>query len=349
MIALALLAALLSAQTALPPEVIEHVNAALAAQKAGRLDDAIAAFTRVAELAPALPAAHVNLGNAHMQKGDFASAIKPLRRALELNPGLAGAEQMLGFSLLAAGYAAGAIPLLEKTKSIDALGIALFQAGRTVEAIVQLQTALDQRPNDPELLYYLGRASAALSKQNYDTLRAAHPDSARAHQLLGELEAAQRKLPQAEKEYREALRIRPKTPGVRLQLGALYADAGQWDKAETELRAEALARPGDAETAYRLGHALLEQGKAKDARRELERADTLAASMPETLYDLGKACSLDRDLAAAEKHWLALLAVEKDSALAAQTQFALAGLYRQQGHLEKAAAAMKEYQRLRGR
>ena len=254
---------------------------------------------------------------------------------------------MLGYALLASGFTAEAIPLLEKTNSQDGLGIALLLAGRSVEAIVHLQTALDQRPNDPDLLYYLGRASAALSKRSYDTLRSAHPDSARAHQLEGEMLSLQRKLPEAEKEYREAIRIRPQTPGARLQLGELYGVAGQWDKAEAEFRAETRARPGDAEASYRLGHALLEQGKTREARAELERADGLAPAMPETLYALGKACWLGQDIAAAEKHWVTLLSLEKESALAAQAHFGLAGLYRRKGMPERADGEMKEYQRLR--
>jgi len=161
------------------------------------------------------------------------------------------------------------------------------------------------------------------------------------------MNAVQRKLPEAEKEYREALRIRPDAPEVRLQLAEIYGAAGQWDKAETELRAETRARPGDAEAAYQLGRALLEQGKVQEARKELERADGLAPSMPETLYALGKACSLNSDFTAAEKSWLALLAIEKETALAAQAHFGLAGLYRRRGMLERAQGEMKEYQRLR--
>jgi len=346
MIHSALLVVLLAAQS-LSPEVLKHVADGMAAQKAGRLDEAIVAFTRVAELAPALAAAHSNLGNVYMLKGDYAGALKPLRQALTLNPKLAGAQQQLGYALLATGYAAEAIPLLEKTKSVDGLGIALFQAGRLAEAVGQLQMALDQRPNDPELLYYLGRASATLSKQSYDALRAAHPGAARTHQVLGEIEAVQRKLPDAEKEYREALRIREDTPGVRLRLGEIYAASGQWEKAEAELREEALRRPGDAEVSYRLGSALLEQGKMKPARAELERANGLAPSMPETLYALGKACLADGDLAASEKHWLALLEMERETALAGQAHFGLAGIYRRQGMPEKAERNRKEYQRLR--
>ncbi len=347
MTASALIGVVLLAAQSLPPDVVKHATAGLDAQKAGRFDEAIAEFTKVSELAPALAAAHSNLGNAYMQKGDFAAAVKPLRRSLELNPSVVGAQQMLGYALLAAGFTAEAIPLLEKTNSQDGLGIALLLVGRTVEAIGHLQPALDQRPNDPDLLYYLGRASAALSKRSYDALRSAHPDSARTHQLEGEMLSLQRKLPEAEKEYREAIRIRPQTPGARLQLGELYGVAGQWDKAEAEFSAETRARPGDAEASYRLGHALLEQGKVQDARAELERADGLAPSMPETLYALGKACWLGQDIAAAEKHWVALLSLEKESALAAQAHFGLAGLYRRRGMPERAESEMKEHLRLR--
>lgn len=339
------LCAFLAAQT-LPPEAMRHVQAGMAAQKQGRHDEAIAAFARVAEIVPTLAAAHVNLGNAYLQKGDYIAAIAPLRRSLELNPNLVGAHQMLGFALLSAGYVRDAIPHLEKAQAPDGLGIAMFQAGRTVEAIVQLRAALEQRPNDPELLYYLGRAAAQVSQQSLDALQAAHPASARTHQLQGETLAVQRKLPEAEKAYREALRVRPATPGVHLQLGELYATAGEWGKAAAEFQAETKARPGDAEAAYRLGHALLEQGKTKEARTQLERARELAPSMPETLYQLGKACSLTGDSAAAEKHWLAQLAIEKDTPLAAQAHFGLAALYRRQGQTAKAEAAMREYRRL---
>ena len=346
---LASLFTILLAAQSLPPEVVKHVVAGTTAQREGRYEEAIVEFTRVTVLAPELAAAHVNLGSAYLRKGDYAAAVKPLRRALDLNPGLIGAHQMLGFALLSSGHSVEAIPHLEKTESADGLGIALFKAGRLVEAVVRLHAALEKRPNDPDLLYYLGQASGMLSKQSLDSLQAGHPAAARTHQLNGELNAIQRKLPEAEKAYREALRIRPETPGVHLQLGEVYASAGQWDKAEVEFRSEARARPGDAEAVYRLGHALLEQGKVKEARAELERADGLAPAMPETLYDLGKACSLGGDLAAAERHWRALLAIEKETQLAAQAHFGLAGLYRQQGQAEKVDAAMREYRRLRTR
>jgi Flp pilus assembly protein TadD len=175
------------------------------------------------------------------------------------------------------------------------LGIAEIQTGQLPEAVANLQAALAERPNDPDLLYYIGRASGLLSKQSIDTLLAAYPDSPRAHQAMAENYFVLRQMPEAEKEYREALRLRPEIPEVHLELGEVYAGAFQWAKAEEEFRAQTKLQPGNAEAAYRLGTSLLEQGKAHEARTELRRADKLLPDMPETLYSLGKAASLEGD------------------------------------------------------
>jgi tetratricopeptide (TPR) repeat protein len=255
---------------------------------------------------------------------------------------------LLGYALLAQGYAAQAIPHLQKVGDKTGLGIAEIQTGQLPEAIANLQAALAERPNDQDLLFYLGRASGLLSKQSIDTLLAAYPDSARAHQAMAENYFVLRQMPDAEKQYREALRLRPEMPELHLELGEVYAGAFQWAKAEEEFRAQTKLQPGNAEAAYRLGTALLEQGKAHDARAELLRANKLLPDMPETLYSLGKAASLDGDTAAAEKDWTKLLSIEKESSLAAQAHFGLASIYRKQGKTEAAKREMQEFQRLQG-
>jgi tetratricopeptide (TPR) repeat protein len=253
---------------------------------------------------------------------------------------------LLGYALLAQGYNAEAIPHLEKIQEQTALGIAQIGNGQLQPAVENLQAALAKHPNDPDLLYYLGRASGLLSKQSIDTLLAAYPDSARAHQALAENYFVLRQMPQAEKEFREALRLRPDTPELHLELGLVYAGSSQWAKAEEEFRAQSKQQPGNAEAAYRLGAALLQQGKAREARTELERANRLLPDMPETLYSLGKAAALGADLPAAEKAWTKLLSIEKNSSLAAQTHFALAGLYRKQGKTAEAERETQEFQKL---
>jgi len=163
---------------------------------------------------------------------------------------------------------------------------------------------------------------------------------------MGENYFVLRQMPEAEKEYRDALRLRPDLLEVHLELGEVYAGAFQWAKAEEEFRAQAKLQPGNAEAIFRLGSALLEQGKVHEARAELLRANKLMPDMPETLYSLGKAASLEGDAAAAEREWTKLLSIEKESSLAAQAHFGLAGLYRKQGKTAAAQHEMQEFQRL---
>jgi len=329
-------------------DAAQHMQAGIEARKQHRVDTEIAEFRKATELAPASADAFVNLGAAYMEKHDYGAAIAPLKHALQLSPDLAVAHQFLGYALLAQGYAAEAIPYLERAGAHDALGIAQIETGQLKEAVENFSAALAKRPNDPDLQYYLGHASGLLSKSSIDTLLAMHPDSARAHQALAENYFVLRQMPQAEKEYLEALRLRPDLPSLHLGLGQVYADSAQWPKAESEFRAEAKLRPGSAEAAYRLGAALLQQGKSHDALIELKRANQLKPEMPETLYSLGKAALLGGDGSTAEQSWLKVVELEKDTALAAQSHFGLAGLYRKQGKTAQAQHELQEFQKLQG-
>jgi tetratricopeptide (TPR) repeat protein len=330
----------------LSPESLQHMQAGIAADKQQHLDVAITEFRKVTELDPTFADGFISLGQTYMEKRDFGSAIAPLKHALQVNPDSAPAHRLLGYALLVQGYAAEAIPHLERVKEKSALGIAQIQTGQLAEAVGNLQAALAEHPDDADIRYYLGRASGLLSKQLMDTLLASNPDSARAHQAMGENYFVLRNMPDAEKEYREALRLRPDVPEVHLELGEVYAGAFQWPKAEEEFRAQAKLQPGNAEAAYRLGVSLLEQGKAHEARAELTHSDNLMPDMPETLYALGKAASLEGDPTAAEKEWIKLLAIEKESPLAAQAHFGLASLYRKLGRTDAAKHEMQEFQRL---
>lgn len=343
-----LLSVLLALQASAPSPALQHLHAGVEAEKSGQLDAAGAEFQKATELDPKLAAAFVHLGDVYIEKRDYAAAIAPLKRAIELSPGLEDAHRLLGYALLAQGYADEAIPHLQKAHEVAALGIALLEAGKLPEAVPVLQKALAQNPNDPDLLYYYGRAAGLLSKQVFDELEARFPESARAHQMMAQDYAALRDVPAAEHEFLEALRLRPQTAGLHLEFGELYARAQQWDKAAEQFQLETEIQPGSPEAFYRLGEALVQLGKFHEAREALAHSDKLKEDMPETLYMLGKAAAMDGDDSLAQKSWEHVLRAEKDTELAAQAHFGLAGIYRKQGKSADADREMEEFRKLQG-
>jgi tetratricopeptide (TPR) repeat protein len=315
------------------------------AETRGELDQAISNFQKAAELAPSSSVALLRLGDAYMRKHDFASAIPPLKHAADLSPDSVAVHKLLGYALLSQGYASEAITHLRIAQDSAALGIAQLETDQPAEAIINLKDALAKNPNDPDLIYYLGRAGNALSSGSKDRLLSESPLTARGHQTLGENYYAARMFPEAEKEYGQAIALRPDLPDLHLELGEIYAATSQWVRAEEQFRVETKLQPGNAEAAYRLGDALLRQGKMKDAAEELRRSDSLRPDMPETLYALGRALAVS-DPSAAEHALNRVIAIEKQTPLAAQAYLTLAGIHRKSGNPELAAREMEQYRKV---
>ena len=293
------------------------------------------------------PAAErVQLATGLIAKRDYPGAIRELRRALQLQPDLEEAHGLLGQALLAQGYSAEAIPHLERAHKLDLLAIALAQEHRAPEAIDKLVPALEAKPDDPDLLFYLGKVSAQLLQRSFDRLIQSQPDSARAHQLMAETYTSQRQFDSAEREFRKALELRPELRGVHLAIGMLKLNTGNLDAAEKEFSAEAALSPGDGEAAWRLGSVLLQKGRAREALAELQRSDRLRPRMIETLFDLGKAYSMENQAGEAEKAWLAVISIEDYGDVAAASHFQLAQLYRRQGNAVEADRHARRFQEL---
>lgn len=327
------------------PALLRHVNAGLAAKKAGDLKTAEREFQQVVRLAPELPAAHVNLGAVYFDQKDYVKAIPPLRKALELNPKLPGAAAMLGASLLAAGYAREAVPYLRESGNEDLLAVALFESGETAEAIERLEAALQQRPGDPDLLYYLLQAHNRLAKLVGAQLL--ETGSARAHQLRGEAYAEAGRKDLAREEFLAALKQRPDLRGVHLALGEMALADGDYDAAQAEFEREKTLAPGNAIVRFRLGSVLLEKGEVAAARAELQAADRLRPDMPETLYALGKASALDNDYAAAERALRRVTEIENSGPLAQRAWLQLNQIYKSLNKPAEAERALQEFQKLR--
>jgi tetratricopeptide (TPR) repeat protein len=344
-----LLPSAVSAQSTASSEAAQHVQAGTAAEQAHQYETAIAEFRKATDLRPSDAVGFVRLGRACMEQHTYEQAVVALQRALQEDPELEIAHRLLGYAYLAQGYAVDAIPHLERVHELRALGIAQIQTGQVAEAVVNLQAEVKKSPNDPDLLYYLSKASEMLAQQSRTALLGSFPESERTHQVQGQDFFALHKLSEAEMEYQQALALRPDLPGLHLELGQVYAEGAQWLKADEQYRAEVSLQPGSGEAAYRLGDALLHEGKAQEALRELQQSDRLRPDMSETLYSLGKAAFAAGDGNAAERAWTRVIAIERESPLAAQAHFSLAGLYRKQGDADKATSEMQQFHKLQER
>ena len=294
-------------------------------------------------------APHLKRAAAALDQRDYAAAMPELRRALELEPDLADAHCMLGQALLAQGYSAQAIPHLERAQANGLLGIALAQEHQAQRAVEKLLAALQEKPDDPDLLFYLGKAGGQLLQRSFDHLMRADPGSARAHQLTAETYVAQRQIEAAEREYRQALEVRPDLRGIHMALGIMKLNSGNLDEAEKEFRAEIALAPGDGEAAWRLGAVLLQKGRTREALAELKRSDSLRPQMIETLFDLGKAYGLENHAAEAENALLAVIALDDTGQLAAGSHLQLSQLYRKQGKTEEAGRHLKRFRELQAK
>jgi tetratricopeptide (TPR) repeat protein len=341
--AFSLLAQINSGAPTLSSQAMQHMEAGADAERRHDLETAIAEFKAVTESDPAATVGFVSLANALMEDHEYGDAIRPLQQALERDPDLPIAHKLLGYALLARGYAADAISHLERVHEVGALGIAQIEMGQASAAVSNLQAALVKSPNDSDLLFYLSQASEMLSQQSLDALTSANPNSSRAHQVRAHNHFVLHQFSEAEREYQQALTQRPDIPGLHKELGEVYAASSQWAKAEEQFLLETKLQPGNAEAAYRLGDAWLQQGKFQEAVRELKRSDDLRPDMSDTLYSLGKAAIFTGDSVTAERALVSVIRLERESPLAAQAHYSLAGLYRRQGKIEDAAREMKEF------
>jgi protein O-GlcNAc transferase len=313
----------------------------------GQVVESVAGLQKAIVADPNRADLHVKLAAAFEHRRDYTSAIAELRRALELQPDLVEAHGMLGEALLAQGYSAEAIPHLERAQKTDLLGMALTEEHRAPQAVEKLVGALEAKPNDPDLLFYLGKASGQLLQAAFDRLMRSDPASPRAHQLMAETYVTQQQIEAAEREYRKALEIRPDLRGIHLALGKLKLNAGDLEEAEKEFRAEIKLGPGNGEAAWRLGSVLLQKGRTQEALAALERSDKLRPQMIETLFDLAKAYDLSNKSAEAEKAWLDVIAIDDTGEVAAASHFQLSQLYRTQGKAAEADRHLRRFEQLK--
>lgn len=235
---------------ALQPSFEEGVRAL----KAGKLDEAEAAFLRVVQRGGKAAYVHNNLGLVYQQRGRHREAVAQFREALRLDPAYAAPRVVLGASLLALDRVREATAELEQAvEHLPREPLARLQLARAYEraanwtgAAEQYRALKDQAPREAEYAYLLGRTYLRLSEWCLRELKKADPGSARLHQALGHNYRVEGRTDLAVRAFERAVRADPTLPEIHLALAQIYLEQKRWADARREIELERAIVPESA-------------------------------------------------------------------------------------------------------
>jgi len=153
-------------------DITAAFTAASDLQRAGKLDEAEAAYKEILVKNPSIPEVHRNLGLLYGQKKDWAAAEAAYKKALELRPGYSAAATGLARVYLESGQKDKALETLKgaaasneaDTEAQFNLGVFYLNAQQLDEAEAAFKKVETLDPANGEVHYYLG--TIALNKGN---------------------------------------------------------------------------------------------------------------------------------------------------------------------------------------
>ncbi len=333
----------------------ERFQEATEAMKQGRLDEAASGFASVVKTAPGFAEAHLNLGLVLEEQGKNEEAIGSLQKALQLKPRLRGANLFLGIAQYRVNHFDLAAASLKKEVLYDPssasawmwLGVVQLADGKPEEAAQSLDKAAKLDPRNMDVLYNRGRAHLLLSKNSYEQMYKADPNSWRVHQVLAQAYAESGRHLEAIAEYKDALQKSSGHPGLHEELGSEYLVANKLDEAEAEFAAEVKGDPENAFALFKLGATQIEKGKAEEGKAAVESALRKNPRLQNGSYYLGRA---EMQLGHNEQAISALnraTTSDSDPEIIEQAWFQLGVVYRRLHRLDEARQAMATFQKLK--
>ena len=153
------------------------------------------------------------------------------------------------------------------------LALLYLRAGRSDDAVTQLQAALRTEPEHAPAHYNLGYALVLLGRNEeaiaaYERAIAIRADYAAARHNLGGLLQAQGRLPEAAEQFRLALESEPGNAGTYFNLGMLLQMQGDTSGAIEQYRLALEITPNDAQTHSSLAQMLAGEKQWADATAE---------------------------------------------------------------------------------
>ncbi|MBO0721195.1 MAG: tetratricopeptide repeat protein [Blastocatellia bacterium] len=194
---------------------------------------------------------------------------------------------------------------IEGRETIQVLGLALYLAGRTPDAIPFLEQTLTWAENNNELAYALGMAyiqtrQPAKARASFARMFGVPPESASAYLVTAQMMIRLELEELAEVELKQALEKDPKLPQVHYLLGQIAVYRTRYDEGIALLEKEIALNPGNAMAYYKLGDAYTRQLKWDEAVAPLQKSVWLNPYYSGPYILLGKAYLKKKNLPSAE-------------------------------------------------
>jgi tetratricopeptide (TPR) repeat protein len=357
MIGIVIVAALLQAPAAPAREsAATAFRAGLAAQQAGELERAAAAYRQAIGLDPRLAEAHANLGAVLARLGRHDEAVQSYNRALTLDPRLNAARVNLGLAHYRVGALDAALDAFRSAHAADPsllqvrqlLGLVLVETGKDDEAVPHLEASLKAAHEEPAVLFALGRVYGRRGDVRASALaaRLAAAPGGRPlwHQLNGLLLQQESRHGEALAAFEAAAALNDALPRLSVNIGVSRLALGDREGARRAFE-NALARSDGTGAAHLyLGWLDEQDERLADAERHAQRAVALEGDLAESRGLLGRILLKQGRSAAAVDH------LERASAAAPQQaswRFLLAQAYQRSGNAKAAAREFAEARRLK--
>ena len=337
-------------------EVASHAGQAKEFLKEQRPDLAIPEFRAIVALDPNNVDARGNLGVLLFFQGAYSDAIPQLKAALKLRPTLSKIRAVLGIAERRTGDTKTALsdleqafPRLQEQKIQIEAGMELIEihtaAGDLDKAAATVSALRTRYPTDIEVLYASYRTYSDLASESMLSLSLVAPQSARMHQLMAHELERHGDNEAAIKNYREALKLDPRLPGLHFELAELLSGSSgitERQEAEGEYKAALSVNQLDERAEFRLGDILSQRGDTQEAYAHYSRAVQLQPSDAEANTGLAKVLMLLNQPDKAQPLLERALQLDPTSAAA---HFRLATLYRQAGRSSDAKRELEEYRK----
>lgn len=221
---------------------------------------------------------------------------------------------------------------------------AYLASGRLPEARASVEASLKAQPEHlpmrllrVRLMGQEGRTAEALAE--LDRVLAAHPGSAEAWQLKGDLQLATNAGPGAAiASFRKAIELDGKRVNAHAALVSLLLQGGDKAAAQQAVTAMKAAAPNSPDTFYYAALMALESGQVKEAGQLLQPLLKAAPNHPQALFLAGRIALANGDLRQAEAQFAKVAQSSRDTATA---RVALAQVQLRSGDPEQAMSTLE--------